>query len=67
VSLLRWKLPAGLIERNQSNPLNFTWTQWEQAKQLDDDQWEFGMRRLTAGSGDKKKDSGKPKEPTRKK
>jgi len=32
-----WKLPAGLIERSQSNPLNFTRAQWEQAKRLDDD------------------------------
>jgi hypothetical protein len=32
-----WKLPAGLIERGQSNPLNFTRAQWEHAKRLDDD------------------------------
>ncbi|MCC6923453.1 MAG: relaxase [Nitrosomonas sp.] len=32
-----WKLPAGLIEREQKNPLNFTRAQWEQAKRLDDD------------------------------
>lgn len=32
-----WKLPAGLIERGQSNPLNFTRAQWEQTKRLDDD------------------------------
>lgn len=32
-----WKLPAGLIERSQRNPLNFTRAQWEQAKRLDDD------------------------------
>ncbi len=32
-----WKLPAGLIERGQNNPLNFTRAQWEQAKRLDDD------------------------------
>lgn len=32
-----WKLPQGLIERGQSNPLNFTIAQWEHAKRLDDD------------------------------
>jgi MobA/VirD2-like, nuclease domain len=32
-----WKLPQGLINREQSNPLNFTRAQWEQAKRLDDD------------------------------
>ena len=32
-----WKLPTGLIERGQSNPLNFTRAQWEHAKRLDDD------------------------------
>lgn len=32
-----WNLPAGLIERGQSNPLNFTRAQWEHAKRLDDD------------------------------
>ena len=32
-----WKPPAGLIERSQSNPLNFTRAQWEHAKRLDDD------------------------------
>lgn len=32
-----WKLPQGLIDREQSNPLNFTRAQWEQAKRLDDD------------------------------
>ncbi|MCP5274885.1 MAG: relaxase [Burkholderiales bacterium] len=32
-----WKLPAGLIEREQRNPLNFTRAQWEQARRLDDD------------------------------
>ncbi|WP_277266844.1 relaxase/mobilization nuclease domain-containing protein [Nitrosomonas nitrosa] len=32
-----WKLPAGLIERGQSNPLNFTRAQWEHAKRLDGD------------------------------
>ncbi len=31
-----WKLPQGLISRDQSNPLNFTRAQWEQAKRLDD-------------------------------
>ncbi len=32
-----WKLPRGLIDREQSNPLNFTRAQWEQAKRQDDD------------------------------
>jgi relaxase-like protein len=32
-----WKLPRGLIDREHSNPLNFTRAQWEQAKRLDDD------------------------------
>lgn len=32
-----WKLPVGLIERGQSNPLNLTRAQWEQTKRLDDD------------------------------
>lgn len=32
-----WKMPAGLIERGQSNPLNFTRAHWEHAKRLDDD------------------------------
>lgn len=32
-----WKLPAGLIERSQSNPFNFTRAQWEHAKRLEDD------------------------------
>jgi len=32
-----WTLPAGLIERSQSNPLNFTRAQWEHAKRLDND------------------------------
>ncbi|WP_347888521.1 relaxase [Nitrosomonas europaea] len=32
-----WKLPAGLIEREQKNSLNFTRAQWEQAKRLNDD------------------------------
>ena len=32
-----WKMPMGLIDREQRNPLNFTLEQWQQAKRLKDD------------------------------
>lgn len=32
-----WKLPKGFINREQSNPLNFSRDQWQQAKRMNDD------------------------------
>ena len=32
-----WDIPAGLIDRERRNPLNFTLEQWQQARRLNDD------------------------------